>query len=376
MRVLYISGMYPTPAFPQKGIFCHEQVKALKKLGVDVDVAVPVPFYDREVKCASWDYEGVHIRYVRFFKLPGSRDFHRIGYALFASLALTFDLKKYDIYHADAPLPAGQAAMIAGRKYGIPYVVHGHGMDAYLKGSYAEKSNVGLIEQNSRTVYQNAAAIIGVSQKVLDRIDENKERQYVVYNGVDTQRFTPKEHHNEKIRFISTGNLISLKGHDYTIRAFARLEKNYPDKVQLEIIGRGPIENELKELAKSLKVNVQFIGYIPYDEVAEHLSNADVFVLPSWHEALGCVYLEAMASGIPAIGCWENGIDEIIHDGENGLLVHNKNEEELYRVMEKLINESERKEIGCAGCSLVREKYTWIDSAKNLLSIYKELLND
>ena len=42
MKVLYITTMYPTPVYPQKGIFCHEQVKALKKLGIDVDVVVPI----------------------------------------------------------------------------------------------------------------------------------------------------------------------------------------------------------------------------------------------------------------------------------------------------------------------------------------------
>lgn len=50
MKVLYISGMYPTPDYPQKGIFCHEQVKALKQIGVDVDVVVPMTIYDKEYK--------------------------------------------------------------------------------------------------------------------------------------------------------------------------------------------------------------------------------------------------------------------------------------------------------------------------------------
>lgn len=67
MKVLYISGMYPTPDYPQKGIFCHEQVKALKQIGVDVDVVVPMTIYDKEYKQAIWEYEGVKIRYDKFF---------------------------------------------------------------------------------------------------------------------------------------------------------------------------------------------------------------------------------------------------------------------------------------------------------------------
>ncbi len=371
MKVLYITTMYPTPTYPQKGIFCHEQVKALLKLGVDVDVAAIIPVYDREVKQSSWDYEGVHIRYVRFFKLPGARDFHRVGYVLFFSLSVAFNLKDYDVYHADAALPAGQAAMIASGKYGIPYIVHGHGLDVYLADSYKGQKNVGRIIAESRKVYKNASGIAGVSQKVLDRIEENKENQHVVYNGVDTAKFSPINHQNERVRFISIGNLIQLKGHDLTIRAFKRLSDRYPGKAELEIIGRGPLDEELKALAASLGITVQFTGYIPYDQVAEHLAKADVFVLPSWFEALGCVYLEAMACGLPVIGCWENGIDEVIHNGEDGFLVHNKNEDELLAVMERLMEENLRKKVGAKARSTVDEKYTWMDSAKAALSVYE-----
>ncbi len=374
MKVLYITTMYPTPTCPQKGIFCHEQVKALLKLGVDVDVAAIIPIYDREVRQSSWDYEGVHIRYVRFFKLPGARDFHRAGYALFFSLFRAFHLKDYDVYHADAALPAGQAAMIASGKYRIPYIVHGHGLDVYLADSYKDQKNVGKIVAESRRVYQNASGIVGVSQKVLDRIEENKENQHVDYNGVDTTKFSPVNHQNERVRFISIGNLIQLKGHDLTIRAFKRLSDQYPGKAELEIIGRGPLEEELKALAASLDIDVQFTGYIPYDQVAEHLAKADIFVLPSWFEALGCVYLEAMACGLPVIGCWENGIDEVIHDGEDGFLVHNKNEDELLAVMERLMHKDIREQIGQQARNRVIDSFTWYNSALGCKNIYKKIM--
>ena len=131
MKVLYLTGMYPTPAYPQKGIFCHEQVKALKNLGIEVTVVVPLTFYDREVKVKEWDYEGVHIRYVRFFKLPRAYDFHRTGKALFRRLDKALDLKAFDIYHADSPLPTGSAVAYASKKYGVPFIVHGHGLDVF-----------------------------------------------------------------------------------------------------------------------------------------------------------------------------------------------------------------------------------------------------
>ena len=78
--------MYPVPKYPQKGIFCHEPVKALKQIGVDVDVIVPLPFYDKDYEKSEWDYEGIHIRYIRYFKLPGVRGFENIGKYLYHAL--------------------------------------------------------------------------------------------------------------------------------------------------------------------------------------------------------------------------------------------------------------------------------------------------
>ena len=226
-------------------------------------------------------------------------------------------MKKYDLYHADAALPAGQAAMIAGKKYGKPYVVHGHGLDVFLEESYAARSNVGKIVGQSVLIFQNAAAVCGVSRKVLDRISEKvdlADRGHVVYNGVDTERFFPVPHESDGVvHLISVGNLIPLKGHDLTIRALrALLDKGY--SADLKIVGGGVLENELKTLASDLGIAdaVEFTGYVPYGDVCKLMQSSDVFVLPSWFEALGCVYLEAMACGLPVIGCYGNGIDEIM----------------------------------------------------------------
>lgn len=370
--------MYPTPEYPQKGIFCHEQVKALKSLGVDVDVAVPVPFYSKEPDRREWDHEGVHIRYVRFFKLPGARDFQRTGKNLFPALDRVFDLKKYDIYHADAALPTGQAAMIAGKKYGKPYVVHGHGLDVFLEESYSECRNVGKIVAGSAAVYGSAAAVCGVSRKVLERISEKVElsdRGHVIYNGVDTEKFCPVPHALDgTLHLISVGNLIPLKCHDMTLRALkALLDKGYP--ADLKIVGGGALENELKALAAELGIedSVEFTGYVPYDEVRRMMQSSDVFVLPSRFEALGCVYLEAMACGLPAIGCYENGIDEVITDGVNGMLIENRNTEQLIEKLELLTDRSRRGPMGAEARKTVTERFTWKITASELTAVYEEL---
>ncbi|MBQ8859890.1 MAG: glycosyltransferase [Ruminococcus sp.] len=378
MKILYVSGMYPTPKFPQKGIFSHEQVKALKKRGVDIDVVVPYTFYDREIESEYWDYEGVNIRYIKYFKIPGTADFHRSGKALFHSLNRNLDLESYDIYHADAALPVGQAVMYAAKKYNKKYIIHGHGLDVFLDVSYKDKKNCNKIVDASKEVYANADAFIGVSQKVVDNVLERLDisgKTYVAYNGVDVENFYPETHENEKIQIISVGNLIPLKGHDYTLRALKVLNDKYPNKFCMKLLGRGYLEQNLKDLALELGLDdiVEFVGYIPYDKLASEVRKGDIFVLPSYYEALGCVYLEAMACGLPSVGCKNNGIDEIIEDGVDGFLIDVKNVDQIVESAEKLMDNNVRSEMAKKARAKVESNYTWDASAKVVEDIYRKL---
>jgi glycosyltransferase involved in cell wall biosynthesis len=173
MKILYMTMMYPVPGCPQKGVFCHEQVKALIHEGVEVDVIVPLPFYDDEYETDTWIFEGVKIRYIKYFKIPGTIGFQYIGKYLYLALKKAkIDFKKYDILHADAPLPAGDAIRRISKEYHIPYVIHGHGLDVFFSNSYREAKNCKKITEICIKVYEEADAVAGVSQKVLNCIKQ------------------------------------------------------------------------------------------------------------------------------------------------------------------------------------------------------------
>lgn len=373
--------MYPNQTYPQKGIFCHEQVKALKKHGLDVDVVVPMTIYDKEFTTKVWDYEGVKIYYIRFFKIPGVCGFEYTGKSLYYSLERSkIDIKKYNILHADAPLPAGDAIRRISRKYGIPFVVHGHGLDVFLEGSYKNAQNCSKIVETCKCVYSEADAVVGVSHKVLEQIQKKvdiAEKAYVVYNGVDTERFYPiKKEKSEQLTITSIGNLIPLKGHDYTLRAIKQLIDCGHTNIRFKLAGRGYLEDDLKKLASELGISgyVEFIGYIPYDDIVKLLQSSDIFVLPSWYEALGCVYLEAMACGVPAVGCWGNGIDEIITDGIDGYIIEGKSSEQIADRLRQFIENNSSAAIGKRARLTVENKFKWEDSANKLIEVYGELI--
>ena len=381
MKILYISGMYPRPDKLQYGIFCHQQVKALREKGIELDVIVPIVIYNRTIATTEWEYEGVSVRYVHYFKFPGTFFLELSGLFLYNSLLrLDIDYSVYDIFHAgDSPLPTGDALLRLGVKYNKPVVQQLHGLDVYFDVAYAGRPGYKRIARRCEKVFRHSGAVICVSQKVLDNVEKRVDaakKGYVVYNGVDVDRFTPKEYrdsnNDDVLHVVAVGNLIPIKGHDDAIDAvYECIEEGYTN-VRLTIIGSGKEERNLKDKVSSLGLSkyVCFPGDVSYDEVAYYMRHSDVFLLPSWHEALGCVYLEAMACGLPAIGCRDNGIEEVINDGENGFLVNSHSPHEICRVLLRLRDKSLRKSVGAKARETVVEKYTWEASAISMIECY------
>jgi hypothetical protein len=103
------------------------------------------------------------------------------------------------------------------------------------------------------------------------------------------------------------------------------------------------------------------------------MRNCVLFALLSRYEGLGCVYLEAMSAGKPAIGCRGQGIAEIIQQGSNGFLVGPDNEKELTLVLSMLLGDEQRRSnLGRAGRQTILEGFTLAHQAERLARIYRE----
>jgi glycosyltransferase involved in cell wall biosynthesis len=197
----------------------------------------------------------------------------------------------------------------------------------------------------------------------------------VVYNGVDPELFSPASDQTSDVPIIlSVGNLIPIKGHELLVRSVASLADEFPS-LTLEIIGDGPERSRLQALARQLQIGgrVRFLGRRSRQQVAESMRRCTLFALPSRFEGLGCVYLEAMSTGKPVIGCRGQGIAEIIHHGSNGFLVGPDNEKELTLAVAMLVrNEARRRTLGAAARDTILERLTLAQQADTLARIYRE----
>jgi glycosyltransferase involved in cell wall biosynthesis len=135
---------------------------------------------------------------------------------------------------------------------------------------------------------------------------------------------------DEAIVVFSLGRFIDIKGFEYLIRAFSRLEQNVAGRpVHLVLAGDGPLRHELLALAEVLRLGGRFhwAGWVR--DPAPYMSMADLFIVPSTHETLGNVILEAWSYELPVISTCTPGALELIEDGRNGRLVPCKDDQAL-----------------------------------------------
>jgi glycosyltransferase involved in cell wall biosynthesis len=267
--------------------------------------------------------------------------------------------------------------MHLNRVLGLPYVVTVHGLDAFSLNQASGWAGE-WCSKITRTVYQHAKSVICISEHVRQRVLAGAAgcTTTLVYNGADPKIFSPdpNEQSSANLTVLSIGNLIPIKGHEVLIRAVAMIADKHRG-LRCEIVGDGPERGRLELLGRDLGISnrVNFLGRQSRSALAQILRRAAVFALPSRYEGLGCVYLEAMACGKVAIGCWGQGIEEIIHHGKNGWLVGPDSVEELAAALSSLLgSRALRESIAAQGRETVLAGFTVRHQAERLAAVYRK----
>lgn len=285
------------------------------------------------------------------------------------------------------PDPRGAVRLATILRRVRPAVLHSHMFHANLMGrlarlafpvprvistlhSMAESSrhsaDVRWRDRLYRMTDSMADCTVAVCQAVAERhvvsgaVRRNKLR--VVPNGVDTGRFRPDESRRALIRgemgvsgefvWLAAGRLMWKKDYPVMLRAAA-----LQPRCALWIAGTGPMEEELRVLARELGVKVSFLG--AREDIAELMNAADALVLSSVVEGLPMVLLEAAASGLPCVATAVGGSGEVLVGSQAGFLTPCGDVEALARSMERLADlpERVRLEMGRALRAEVMERF-------------------
>jgi glycosyltransferase involved in cell wall biosynthesis len=177
-------------------------------------------------------------------------------------------------------------------------------------------------------------------------------------------------------RVVGVGNLGETKGYQFLIQAVAHIERVRPGFMELVIVGKGVYESPLRQLIGELGVGhiVHMAGELNHKEAMSEVAAADIFCLPSFNEAFGLVYVEAMALAKLAIGCRTQGPEAFISDGITGFLVEPRNWESVKETLLKAVDGGKLDTIREAGRAYAAQHLRWEHNAERVIASYREVL--
>jgi teichuronic acid biosynthesis glycosyltransferase TuaC len=377
LRVLTLTPFLPSEQNEVSGCFVAEPIAALAQFAIISNVIAVAPIYHPRKQMSL----SAPADWVTYLQVPGNLGLSSAGKFLYARLLRGIQkLHKHrpiDLIHAHAALPCGHAAALLSSRLNIPFVVTVHGLDVF-NNCHLAGIPAGWRRKVSVDVYRSAQIVICISNKVQEILKNGSPAETtstVVYNGVNPNLFSPNpnEAGGGDPEILVVGTLLPSKGHGTVLRAFHKLKPVFP-RLRCRIVGEGPYRAQFEALTLDLGIaqQVQFVGRQSRSEVAEAMRKCSVFVLPSSNEALGCVYLEAMSSGKPVVGCYGQGIDEVIEHGRNGWLIPSDGLEQLVSGLTVLLGSpQERARIGDAARQTILEKFTLLHQAQQLARIYR-----
>jgi glycosyltransferase involved in cell wall biosynthesis len=388
LRTLVFTTLYPNAARPSHGIFVEQRLRKLLATGeVESRVLAPVPWFPSRAPMFG-DYaryadvppaeerHGVRIEHPRYLLLP------KIGMTLAPWFLARRSLRVIrqwqragwdcDLIDAHYFYPDGVAATLLGRWLRKPVVITARGTDVTLIPEY--RMPRALI----RSAALRSAGIITVSEALRDaviRIGVDAARIRVLRNGVDLEAFRPLDRDLMRQRFgwhgrmlLSVGHLIERKGHHIAIAALAAL----PPEVSLAIAGQGPMEAELRLLAKTRGVaeRVHFLGGKTQVELAALYCAADALVLASSREGMANVLLESIACGTPVIASKAEGTPEVVRDRAAGVLMESRTSQALVQAYETLfMNYPYRR-----ATRTYAERFSWDATTAGQLQLFRAIL--
>jgi glycosyltransferase involved in cell wall biosynthesis len=233
---------------------------------------------------------------------------------------------RFDLVHTHMPLVATAARTVSRRSVRIIHTEH----NTWEHYRFATR-------WGNRLTYPRNVAVIAVSHAVATSIKRCPTVRtwptvHVIHHGAEApalRSLAPEARMRARLALGlpqdalvvgSIGNFTPKKDHRTLLEATAKARESYGE-LRLVLVGSGPLEHELREIARSLGLAEWVLFAGSRDDAAQLLPAFDVFALSSRNEGLPIALLEAMAAGVPSVATSVGGVPEIITGGREGLLV-------------------------------------------------------
>jgi teichuronic acid biosynthesis glycosyltransferase TuaC len=422
MKVAVVAEFYPRQGDPVLGVWAHRQALAARDAGAEVRVLVLHRLIPPRASFATGPggavraltglvreprkqtHDGLEVSYVSYISPPRSGSYANWG--AWAAPALALALRRlhrsfgFDLIHAHNAVPAGDAvrrALANLRSLDVPLVVSVHGGDVLYTaaapptgsaaGAAAVARGLGaarLVLANSRGIAELAGAhgagetrVVHLGTDLPAAPHPSRRVGIGVGIGGGIGGSPTRISGSPGPSLVTVAHLVARKRHADVLRALAVLSQRHPT-LRYVIVGDGPERVALEGLAARLGVaaRVEFHGQLPPAQAIEQARRCTLFVMPSTEEAFGVAYVEAMAGGLPAIGCrGEPGPEEIAAAGDGFMLVPPGDIERLTQRIDELLSDTHRlREASQRARATVAANFTWERCGAQTLAAYEHAL--
>ncbi len=317
---------------------------------------------------------GVHIRRVPGVRLRMSTcsSVEMIPYAILTPFYVLKNLRVrgYAINHTHFIFPGGIISYLLKKRTGLPFVITAHGSDVPNYNPDRFRLLHRLLRPIWRKVVSEADLILCPSKSIEDLIKSSHPgaRTRIIPNAIDTDKFKPREKNPRNLLIVT--RMFERKGVQYALRALAEMRGQF----NINIVGDGPYLETVKSLAKELKVDAKFWGYVDNDsaELKELYETAAIFVFTSEAENFPIVLLEAMIAGAAIVTSSGTGCAEVV--GDAGLLVPVKDAPAIKAALLRLVGDPELAgRLGRAARERVISRFGWDGVIEQHLEVYRML---
>lgn len=400
MKLAYLTTSFGTPSHT----FIRREIRELRKQGIEVKlfgvrpdpkVAPDAHDLDEEtrflypIRVFNTIVQNIYYAIFRprrywsglfgplFIKKLNAKQRALLVYHFIVSCSHARELERKGIQHIHAHFlnSASSITMFCSKLTGIPYSVTVH--------SAGEKDLPHVIAIPEKLKF--ASRLLMISRFNIGYYSELfpcQDKSDVVRCGMNIEEFEvrpePEKNQNKTLNILAVGRFVEKKGFKYLIEA-AKLAKTHGLDYRIDILGSGPLDEELRQLSSDLELSeqVNFFGQASTDQVRNMMLESDVVVVPSVTsesgemEGIPVVIMEAMATGVPVIASAHSGIPELVNE-KTGWIVPEKDSRALADAMISYEYSSEKVK---SARKLIEDSFNIETVVRQRIEIFSKLLN-